>query len=341
MSSNRGAVPAGFFSIAVGSLALANLWRVAIRLWHLPAVAGSVVTVAALAVWVVILFAYAHKWFAQTADARAELDHPVQSSFVALAPISTLLAAQLLQPYARTLALTLYGIAAVAQLGLGVYLHGRLWQGGRKPELTTPAIYLPTVGAGFVAATSSAAFGFHQLGQLFFGGGMLAWLALESMIVHRAAVHEPLPEALRPTLGVQLAPPVVGGVAYLSLTSGTPDLFAFALLGYGLFQALMLLRLLPWIRQQAFVPGYWAFSFGVAALPTMALRLVERGATGPIEYAAPVLFVVANAIIAILVVKTLQLLVQGKLVPPVAASSTAAAAPVEQITTAARIARVQ
>ncbi|MGF6741179.1 tellurite resistance protein TehA-like permease [Paraburkholderia atlantica] len=147
MSSNRGAVPAGFFSIAVGSLALANLWRVAIRLWHLPAVAGSVVTVAALAVWVVILFAYAHKWFAQTADARAELDHPVQSSFVALAPISTLLAAQLLQPYARTLALTLYGIAAVAQLGLGVYLHGRLWQGGRKPELTTPAIYLPTVGA--------------------------------------------------------------------------------------------------------------------------------------------------------------------------------------------------
>ncbi|ADG18707.1 C4-dicarboxylate transporter/malic acid transport protein [Paraburkholderia atlantica] len=341
MSSNRGAVPAGFFSIAVGSLALANLWRVAIRLWHLPAVAGSVVTVAALAVWVVILFAYAHKWFAQTADARAELDHPVQSSFVALAPISTLLAAQLLQPYAHTVALTLYGIAAVAQLGLGVYLHGRLWQGGRKPELTTPAIYLPTVGAGFVAATSSAAFGFHQLGELFFGGGMLAWLALESMILHRAAVHEPLPEALRPTLGVQLAPPVVGGVAYLSLTSGTPDLFAFALLGYGLFQALMLLRLLRWIRQQAFVPGYWAFSFGIAALPTMALRLVERGATGPIEYAAPVLFVVANAIIAILVVKTLQLLVQGKLVPPVAASSTAAAAPVKQITTAARIARVQ
>ena len=334
MNSNRGAVPAGFLGIAVGSLALANLWRVAIRLWHLPAAAGAAVTVAALAVWVVVLFAYAHKWFAQPGEARAELDHPVQSSFVALAPISTLLAAQLLLPYAHTLALTLYGIAVVAQLGLGVYLQGKLWQGGRKPELTTPAIYLPTVGAGFVAAASSAAFGFHQLGELFFGAGMLAWLALESMILHRAAVHEPLPEALRPTLGVQLAPPVVGGVAYLSLTTGTPDLFAFALLGYGLFQALMLLRLLPWIRQQAFVPGYWAFSFGVAALPTMALRLVERGATGPIEYAAPVLFVVANVIIAILAVKTLQLLVQGKLVPP------AAAAPVKQVTTAARIVRV-
>jgi tellurite resistance protein len=342
MNSKRGAVPAGFLGIAVGSLALANLWRVAIRLWHLPAVAGTVVTVAALAVWVVILLAYGHKWFTQTADARAELDHPVQSSFVALAPISTLLAAQLLQPFAHTLALTLYGIAALAQLALGVYLQGRLWQGGRKPELTTPAIYLPTVGAGFVAATASAAFGFHQLGELFFGGGMLAWLALESMILHRAAVHEPLPEALRPTLGVQLAPPVVGGVAYMSLTTGAPDLFAYALLGYGLYQALLLLRLLPWIRQQAFVPGYWAFSFGVAALPTMALRLLERGAAGPLEFAAPVLFVVSNAIIALLVVKTLQLLVQGKLIPPVATSpAMAAAAPVRQVTATARVARAQ
>jgi tellurite resistance protein len=342
MNSKRGAVPAGFLGIAVGSLALANLWRVAIRLWHLPAVAGTVVTIAALAVWVVILFAYGHKWFTQTAEARAELDHPVQSSFVALAPISTLLAAQLLEPFAHTFALTLYGIAALAQLALGVYLQGRLWQGGRKPELTTPAIYLPTVGAGFVAATASAAFGFHQLGELFFGGGMLAWLALESMILHRAAVHEPLPEALRPTLGVQLAPPVVGGVAYMSLTTGTPDLFAYALLGYGLYQALLLLRLLPWIRQQAFVPGYWAFSFGVAALPTMALRLLERGAAGPLEYAAPVLFVLASAIIAILVVKTLQLLVQGKLIPPVAASpAVAIAAPVRQVTTTPRVARAQ
>jgi tellurite resistance protein len=124
-----------------------------------------------------------------------------------------------------------------------------------------------------------------------------------------------MPEALRPLLGVQLAPPVVGGVTYLSLSSGTPDLFALILLGYGLYQALLLLRLLPWIRQQAFVPGYWAFSFGVAALPTMAVRMVERGSTGLLEWIAPVLFVAANVVIGILVVKTLGLLVRGRLIP--------------------------
>ncbi|MFM0316660.1 dicarboxylate transporter/tellurite-resistance protein TehA [Paraburkholderia nemoris] len=334
MNSNRGTIPVSFFGIAVGALAFANLWRVAIRVWHLPTIAGDVLSVAALAVWVVVLLAYGHKWLAHAAEGRGEMQHPVQSSFAALVPVSSLLAAQLLQPYAHSVALALFGVAVVAQLVLGVYLHGRLWQGGRKPELITAAIYLPTVASSFVAGTAAAAFGFHQLGGLFFGAGVLSWLAIESMILHRAAVHEALPEALRPVLGIQLAPPVVGGVTYMSLSNGTPDLVALMLLGYGLYQALMLLRLLPWIRQQAFVPGYWAFSFGVAALPTMAIRMVERGATGPLEWLAPVLFVAANVVIGILVVKTLGLLMQGKLIP-----AAGAAQPAAQIAADSRIAR--
>ncbi|MCX4172705.1 MULTISPECIES: dicarboxylate transporter/tellurite-resistance protein TehA [Paraburkholderia] len=334
MNSNRGTIPVSFFGMAVGALAFANLWRVAIRVWHLPTIAGDVLSVAALAVWLVVLLAYGHKWLTHAAEARAEMQHPVQSSFAALGPVSSLLAAQLLQPYAHSVALALFGVAVVAQLVLGVYLHGRLWQGGRKPELITPAIYLPTVASSFVAGTAAAAFGFHQLGGLFFGAGVLSWLAIESMILHRAAVHEPPPEALRPILGIQLAPPVVGGVTYLSLSSGTPDLVALMLLGYGLYQALLLLRLLPWIRQQAFVPGYWAFSFGVAALPTMAIRMVERGATGPLEWLAPVLFIAANVVIGIFVVKTLGLLVQGKLIP-----ATVAPQPIARIPADSRIAR--
>jgi tellurite resistance protein len=339
MNSNRGSIPVAFFGIAVGALAFANLWRVAIRVWHLPAEVGTLLTVAALGVWVVILAAYGHKWLTDRATARAEMQHPVQASFAALGPVSSMLAAQLLQPYARTLALALFIVSVIAQLALGAWLHGRLWQGGRKPELTTPAIYLPTVAPSFVAGTAAAAFGFHQLGELFFGAGLLSWFAIESLVLHRAAVHEPLPAALRPILGVQLAPPVVGGVTYLSLTSGTPDLFAMILLGYGLYQALMLLRLLPWIREQAFGPGYWAFSFGVAALPTMALRMVERGATGPVEWAAPVLFIAANVIIGILVVKTLGLLMQGKLIPAAATGSTAVQPAIAQTRTDSRIAQ--
>ncbi|REG49624.1 voltage-gated anion channel [Paraburkholderia sp. BL6669N2] len=140
-------------------------------------------------------------------------------------------------------------------------------------------------------------------------------------------MHGALPPALRPLLGVQFAPPVVAGVAYMSLTTGAPDIFAMFLLGYGLYQALLLFRLLPWIRKQAFVPCYWAFSFGVTALPTMAIRMLERGAAGPLESAVPVAFIVANLIIGVLVIKTVELVLRGSLLPPAAVAVDATRAP--------------
>ncbi len=193
--------------------------------------------------------------------------------------------------------------------------------GGRPPELVTPALYLPSVAQSFVAATVSAAFDWTQLGLLFFGVGLFAWLALESVILQRASVGTPLPAALRPVLGIQLAPAVVGGGAWMSLTTGAPDVFAWLLLGYGLYQALMLLRMLPWIREQAFAPAWWAFSFGTAALPALAMRMVERGATGLVAELAPALFAAANIVFALLIVRTLALLARGALLPVAAAAA--------------------
>jgi tellurite resistance protein len=315
MSASRTPVPVSFFSMPVGLLAFAGTWHVGARLWHLRVDVAQALSLSGLAVWAVLLALYAWKWIAHRADAVAELRHPLQSSFAALVPVSSMLAAVALIPWSRELAIGLFAVALVAQLGVGLWLNGRMWMGGRPPELVTPALYLPSVAQSFVAATSSAAFGWHQLGLLFFGVGLLAWLALESLMLQRAAVGTALPAALRPVLGIQLAPAVVGGGSWMALTTGAPDVFAFLLLGYGLYQALILLRLLPWMREQAFAPGYWAFSFGTAALPALAMRMAERGATGLVADIAPVLFVAANVVFAILVVMTLALLGRGRLLP--------------------------
>jgi tellurite resistance protein len=315
MKFRRISIPVSFFGMGVGVLALANAWHVGTRIWKLPVELANALTLAGLAVWAALVVLYAMKWQWHRADATAELQHPVQSSFVALVPVSTLLAAMALLPLYRPAAIVLFGFALVGQIALGLWLYGRFWQGGRRPELVTAAVYLPAVAQNFVAGTAAAVFGWPQLGTFFFGAGLFSWLALESMILSRAATQEPLPEALRPVLGIQLAPAVVGGVTYMSITSGAPDLFAQMLLGYGMYQALLLLRLLPWIRAQAFAPSYWAFSFGVAALPTLAMRMVERGATGPVEWLAPALFVGANIVFGILVSKTLAMLFQGRLLP--------------------------
>ena len=107
----------------------------------------------------------------------------------------------------------------------------------------------------------------------------------------------------------------MGAVAYYAVNGGHADLVVNALLGYGILQALILLRLLPWLLKQSFAPSYWAYSFGVAALTTTPLRMLAHGQTGPVTEIAPVLFVGANIVIGLIALGTLRLLLQGRLLP--------------------------
>lgn len=70
---------------------------------------------------------------------------------------------------------------------------------------------------------------------------MFSWLTLESIIMQRLYLLETLPKSLRPALGLQLAPPTAGCVAYQSITNGQFDIFAQIFFGYGLLQAIILL----------------------------------------------------------------------------------------------------
>ena len=112
---------------------------------------------------------------------------------------------------------------------------------------------------------------------------------------------------------------ITGSGAHVALT-GAAELVAYGLLGYGLYQALLLLRLLAWIRAQSFAPTYWAFSFGAAALPTLAMLIAQRGAPVWMHELAFASFVASNLVIGLLIVKTAGLVWDGKLLPMRAAS---------------------
>ncbi len=100
-----------------------------------------------------------------------------------------------------------------------------------------------------------------------------------------------------------------------SIATPWPDLAAQALVGYGLLQLLLLIRLAGWIREQPFSASYWAFTFGASALALAVMRLVERGATGPAEMLAMPLFVFSNLFIGAVALGTLWLLLRGRLLP--------------------------
>ncbi len=313
-------VPASFFGIVLGLAGLSNAWRAAHVAWGLPAAIAEVIVICAIVAWAAVALLYGLKWVVAPAVAAEEAEHPVQCCFIGLAGVSTLLIAQGVLPTSRSLAVGLFLLGAGFTMCFALWRTGLLWRGGRSGAATTPVLYLPMVAGGFVGATVASALGWRDWGQLAFGAGFFTWLAVESVILLRLYMADPMPPALRPTLGIQLAPPAVGAVSYLSIGQGAPDLVAHLLIGYGLLQAALLLRMSRWIAEQPFGPSYWAFTFGATALAGAMVRLTPGDPGGAIATLAPIVFAIANVVVLGIAVGTLLQLFSGRLLPPASGS---------------------
>ena len=306
-------IPASLFGIVLGLASLSNAWRAANVAWNFPVIISDFLFCIAATAWIAITVLYGLKWIQAPELAKAEADHPVQCCFIGLTGVSTLLIAQGALPFSRALAILLFAIGVALTFIFALWRTGLLWRGNRAAASTTPILYLPTVAGGFVSATVASALGWQDWGQLLFGVGFFSWLAIESVLLHRLYTGETLPPALRPTLGIQLAPPAVGAVSYLSVGQGSPDLIAHAMIGYALLQALLLLRMSHWIAEQPFAASYWAFTFGATALAGAAIRLSPLHSEGAIAVLAPPIFVAANLLVLAVAVGTVRLILRSQL----------------------------
>lgn len=266
--------------------------------WGLSAAVGEGLFALGGAAWLLLAGLYALKWLIAPEQAAAEAEDAVQCCFIGLAGVATLLIAQGSLPYARPVAVALFIAGATFTLGFGLWRTGMLWRGGRAVGSTTPILYLPLVAGGFVTGTTAAALGWRTAGQLAFGAALFSWLAIESVLLHRLYTGEPLPPALRPTLGIQLAPPAVGAVSCLAVSPGVPGMAATALVGYASLQALLLVRMAWWIAEAPFAASYWAFTFGATALAAAATKVSASASDGAISIIAATSFVVANLLVS-------------------------------------------
>jgi tellurite resistance protein len=185
-------IPASFFAIPLGLVALGLAWRTAESIWSEPKWVADTLIWFGATLWVLLLVAYLGKWLLRRADAMVELEQPIQSCYIGLAGVVSLLASIDFSTTHRTLSLGCFCFGIAWTLIFAIYQTGRFWMGDSKPETLTPILYLPMVAGAFVSASACA------------------------------------------TMGLQFAAPAVGAVAYLSVGvgGGTPDIFAYALIGY-------------------------------------------------------------------------------------------------------------
>ena len=237
-------------------------------------------------------------------------EHPARTCFFSLIPATTAQVGAALYPYAEVPALTLVVLGAVGQLYFASHRIAGTWRGGHAPEATSPVLYLPTVATNFATATAMGFVGWHDMAMLFFGAGLISWFSIEGAILSRLRTLTPLPQGERGIIGIQMAPPFVGGNAYLAANGGTVDWFFLVLTGYGILQLIFLMRLLPWTLEGGFSMSMWGFSFGMASMAASGIRLTAAGSLGLV---GPALTVAGTAFLIFLWAGTLYLAVKGRL----------------------------
>lgn len=306
-------LPAGCFGMVLGIIGMGFAWRYASQVWPVSHLIGDGLVILAMVIWGLLTLAFLSRLLRFPHSVLAEIRHPVMSSFVSLFPATTMLVAIGFVPWYRALAIGLFSIGVVIQLAYAAWQTAGLWRGSHPEEATTPGLYLPTVANNFISAMACGALGFNDAGLVFLGAGVFSWLSLEPVILQRLRSCGELPAVLRTSLGIQLAPALVACSAWLSVNGGEGDTLAKMLFGYGLLQLLFMLRLMPWYLSQPFNASFWSFSFGVSALATTGLHLGHGSESGFFHTLSIPLFIFTNFIIALLLVRTFALLMQGKL----------------------------
>ncbi len=305
------------FGIVLGLLGLSGAWQ---RLQGLGVTLAEPVSMAllvlALGLLAVLLMLWLVKLIRHPAVLRQEWGHPVQGALLALLPVSTLMAVVLIVGRWPEWCTPLLPLTLVVLAGQGVmawHVVADLSTGKTPAEFVTPALYLPTVPGGFVGAMALQALGMHGWAALLLGMGLGAWALLEMRILHRLFAG-PLPPALRPTLGLEMAPAAVGALAVVTLWPGLHADAMMVMLGVASGPVLAVLTRWRYWSEVPFNPGFWSFSFPLAALAGATVAAVDAGGW-PLEVSVTAVGI-ASMVIAFLMVRTLVLAVQGRLLPP-------------------------
>jgi tellurite resistance protein len=268
--------------MGLGGVGLA--WRQAQASFGAPAAIGEALLAATALLWIAVVALHLLRALRHHAAVAAEARHPVRAAFLAAPTVGLMIVAAFAHRHAPQLGAVLWSAAVALHLCVAMLLLRRIIGGGGEAGMLAPPLLIPLVG-NILAPVFGAPMGFLDLSWMMFGIGLVLWLAVLPLLLHRLLAGPALPPPLRPTLCILLAPPAVAALALIALTGaaqGPPMLFT----GVALLVAATLLSLAGEFAKVPFSLAWWGVTFPTAALATL---LMAQGF--PVWLAGPALAV--------------------------------------------------
>ena len=308
-------LPVGLFGSVMGLSGLSVAWRLAHARYGAPEWITLAIAGAAVLAFLLVAAAYAVKLLTAFATVRSEFRHPIAGNLFGTLLISLLLLPIVMEPFAHRLAQGVW-IVGAAGMVLFAWLIVSHWMSDRQQVAhATPVWIIPVVGLLDVplALPVLGLPPMHGLMVFALAVGLFFAVPLFTLIFSRLLFEPPLPDTLKASLLILVAPFAVGYSAY-TVTVGQTDLFAEALYMLTLFMLAVLLgqlRNLPFCSP--FRVSWWAVSFPLAASSIAALRFAAAQPGIITDAIAVTLLALATLVIAALLGRTAFGIIKGEL----------------------------
>ena len=307
-------LPLPLFAAPMGIGGLGLAWRAAGEALGAPAIVGEALLALAGLVWLVVAGLHLVRTSRHPEALAGDLKHPIRSAFAGAITIGLMIIAGGLTPHLPAAAALVWLVAVVAHLGIGVWTVRGLLIAPREAATLMPPLLIPLVG-NILAPVIGAKLGFADLSWALFGLGALLWVLIQPSIIHRIATGPAMPDRMKPTLVILLAPPAVGAVALANLTGGF-GAGPTAIWGLAAFFAVVLLTLFPLLRRIPFAMSWWGTTFPSAAFAVATIGFTHAHPSLGATVASWVVLATATVIVARVSAMTLKAAASGHLLMP-------------------------
>ncbi|MCB2099871.1 MAG: SLAC1 anion channel family protein [Rhodobacterales bacterium] len=308
-------VPVPLFALTMGLAGLGLAWRAAGHVLAWPAMIGEAILALSAFTFLATAALYGTKAVRFPQAVKAEFQHPVRANFFPTIPICLVLMATAAQPHWPGLALPLWCVGVVAQVGLSLAILGRWIVRNTEIHHSNPSWFIPVVG-NILAPVAGVPLGQVEVSWFLFSIGLVLWVLLFVIVFYRIVFHDQMPTKFLPTLFILMAPPGVGYLSLVALNGGEMDMLARVLFFFGLFLALLLATMARLFASLPFSIAWAAYTFPTASMAAAALRyhgLTGGAVSGAI---ALVLLGLATVIITAVILRSLKAIAAGQMFLP-------------------------
>ncbi|UFS58520.1 SLAC1 family transporter [Subtercola endophyticus] len=300
------------FAVPLGLAGLGGAWTAGATLLGAPTWPSELLFAVAGVIWVVFSVTYIVEGSVRYGAFRADLTHPGIGPFASYIPVVGIVLATHYGQYVPAAAPWIMGVLVAALGTVAAQLFAHWIVGDLHIDSLHPGYFLPVVAGAFIASIGLSSVGAHEAAVAAFGVGVFFWLVVGTVVTGRLMTRSQLPDAVKPTLAVLLAPPATGGIAWFAASGGVSGPIEFAFAGVVVMMLLVQIVLLPEYRKIAFSLAFWAFTFPAASAANFSVRWFAASPFAGWQAVAWVVLGVASAIILAIAARSIVFVVAAR-----------------------------